>query len=134
MTALNPAWTPDQLDRKERAEAGECVVANLSTVSKGRRKDEALLTWAEATGRFVYIGRAVPRLKLRASPFHNPFRGHVHGDRESVCRKFAEYWPSKPELHEKARTLRGKVLACWCHPEPCHGHFIAEWVNAESKL
>lgn len=34
-----------------------------------------------------------------------------------------------PDLHEKARRLKGAVLGCWCHPKQCHGHFIADFVN-----
>lgn len=30
--------------------------------------------------------------------------------------------PPKPDLE----PLRGKTLACWCAPEPCHGDVIAE--------
>jgi hypothetical protein len=30
-----------------------------------------------------------------------------------------------PKIH----TLKGKVLACWCYPERCHGDYLAEWAN-----
>lgn len=120
---LSQGWTPDQLERKARAEAGECVVASIADGGNGRRVDEALLTWAEANDAYVRIDRQ--------TPYGNPFEMPDDGDRETVCRLFAEhYWPFKPKLQQKARsTFKGKVLGCWCHPQQCHGHFIAEFVN-----
>lgn len=121
---LSQGWTPEQLARKARAEAGECVVASIRNGTDGRRADEALLTWAEANDLFVRIDRQ--------SEWGNPFEMPDDGDRETVCKLFAEhYWPFKPKLREKSKKLRGKVLGCWCHPERCHGHFIAEFVNSE---
>jgi hypothetical protein len=28
--------------------------------------------------------------------------------------------------------LRGKVLGCWCSPNPCHGHILALLANDET--
>ena len=25
--------------------------------------------------------------------------------------------------------LDGKVLGCWCHPQPCHGHTLIQLIN-----
>jgi hypothetical protein len=48
-----------------------------------------------------------------------------------VVWKFSEFYlPHKNGLMAKLPTLRGKVLGCWCHPGKCHGHRIAELVNA----
>ncbi|MBV8614194.1 MAG: DUF4326 domain-containing protein [Acetobacteraceae bacterium] len=110
-------WTVDQLDRKARAEAGECVVANMH---KGA--DAALIAWAKAEGRFVLIDRK--------SPWGNPFEMPDDGDRPTVVAKYANFYlPHKPGLLSRLPTLRGKVLGCWCHPEQCHGHVIAARVN-----
>jgi hypothetical protein len=27
--------------------------------------------------------------------------------------------------------LKGKTLGCFCHPLPCHGNIIANWVNRQ---
>jgi hypothetical protein len=54
---LAQGWTPDQLARKAQAETGQCVVANMRSGDDGQRTDEALLSWAEAEGRFVRIDR-----------------------------------------------------------------------------
>lgn len=121
---LSQGWTPDQLERKAQAEAGACVVANIRETN-GRRTDEALLAWAEANDRFVRIDRK--------TEWGNPFEIPEDGDRDAVVDKFNQfYFPHKDGLRNKATSLRGKVLGCWCHPEKCHGHVIAEFVNASA--
>jgi hypothetical protein len=113
-----PEWTDDQLERKERAEHGECVVANMHKGEDGRRRDEALLAWAEATDRFVRIDRG--------TEWGNPFRMPEDGDRSEVVGAFEKfYFPHKPSLLEQIPDLAGKVLGCWCYPEQCHGDVIA---------
>lgn len=119
-------WTPDQIDRKAKAEAGLCVVANIRKNSSGQRIDAALLDWAEAAGLFVRIDRK--------TQWGNPFEMPDDGGRTEVVTKFERfYWPHKDKLLDKAPNLRGKVLGCWCHPQPCHGHIIADTVNEEAK-
>jgi hypothetical protein len=106
-------WTMDQLERQTRAADGECVVANM-------RQDAALIAWAKETGRFVRIDRG--------TPWGNPFVVPADGDRANVIGRFKrQIMPSLPQLP----TLRGCVLGCWCHPDPCHGHLIAEAVNQD---
>jgi hypothetical protein len=107
-------WDRDQLDRKARAEAGETVVANMR---KGA--DEALMAWAETVGLFVRIDRR--------TEWGNPWQIGVHGDRPTVIERFRA--ETLPGLGPWLPTLRGRVLGCWCHPESCHGHLIAEVVN-----
>ncbi len=82
----------------------------------------------------VYIGRP--------SPFGNPFT-HMAGysaakyrctTREESIEKFREWFLAQPDLVERARRdLKGKVLACWCAPLPCHGHVIAEIIDADPE-
>lgn len=74
-------------------------------------------------GRAVYIGRAAPRLGLPDSPFANPFRIGVHGDRAAVIQRYAEYLDRRADLDPA--ELRGQVLACWCAPAECHGDVLA---------
>lgn len=121
---LAQGWTPDQLDRKARAEAGECVVANIHEDKDGRRVDDALLAWAEANDRFVRIDRK--------TEWGNPFEMPDDGERAEVVGKFAKFYlPHKDGLLARINEIagRGKVLGCWCHPEECHGHIIAEVAN-----
>ena len=125
---LAQGWTADQLDRKAATEAGECVVSNMHNDETGDRKiDEALINWAEAENRFVRIDRK--------TEWGNPFEIPGDGNRADVVAKFTKFYlPHKPGLLTKIPTLRGKVLGCWCHPQECHGHVIADVVNDEAFL
>lgn len=48
----------------------------------------------------------------------------IAGDPEAAALLQAGRW-HKPTIDEIRRELRGKVLACWCEPLPCHGHVLA---------
>jgi Domain of unknown function (DUF4326) len=74
----------------------------------------------------VYIGRAVPSRGLKRSKWANPYK---EGDRAEVITKYEEHLRSSPELMAALPELRGKVLACWCAPEPCHGDVLVRWAN-----
>ena len=66
----------------------------------------------------------------RRGPWGNPFIIPDDGDRNEVIGKFEKYyWPHKAKLQADAPGLLGKVLGCWCHPEPCHCHVIAKAAN-----
>lgn len=87
----------------------------------------------------VYIGRAVPRMRLKASPLANPHRIADPDDtaerREAVDR-FERDLALDPELQAAARAVRGRPLACWCRrgaerasrATACHGDRILEWL------
>ena len=118
--AASPDWNADQRDRKARCDAGQCVVANMH-----KRTDEALVAWAKAEGRFVRIDRK--------SKWGNVFEIPDDGERDEVVAKFASFYlPYKPRLLADMPGLGGKVLGCWCHPEQCHGHVIAEIANRKT--
>lgn len=72
----------------------------------------------------VYIGRP--------SKWGNPFAIGQHGNREQVISQFKAYLNRSPMLMKDAqRELKGKVLGCYCSPEACHGHILAEYANKE---
>jgi len=115
-----PPVSQDQAERMADAEAGRCVVANMHDGT-----DTALVLWAEANDRFVRIDRK--------TDWGNPFEMPDDGDRAHVVAKFSKFYlPNKDQLLARIPTLRGKVLGCWCHPEECHGHIIAEIVNRQA--
>lgn len=60
----------------------------------------------------VYIGRG--------SPWGNPFKIGVDGNRDEVCDKFEKL--TLPHLN--LEPLRGKNLVCFCAPQRCHGDSI----------
>src|SRR5690348_491325 len=69
-------------------------------------------------GRRVYIGRAMPRQRLRGSIYANPFRVDELG-RDEALRRYEQSWREqlrrRPWEMELARELMvGKVLGCWC--------------------
>ena len=119
---LAQGWTQDQAERKAQVENGVCVVATMRD-----KTDAALLAWAEASGKMERIDRQ--------TEWGNPFEMPMDGDRAEVVGKFSKFYlPHKPGLLAKMPALRGKVLACWCHPEECHGDIIAEVVNGEGDI
>ena len=87
----------------------------------------------------VYIGRAgvVSTSEVKAGEsgyWGNPFRLHDEGQRAAVLAKYKGYFFERMERDKffKARVhdeLRGRVLGCFCHPLPCHGDIIAEYLN-----
>jgi hypothetical protein len=34
-----------------------------------------------------------------------------------------------PVFRDKVHSLKGKVLACWCKPDTCHGDIIVEYLE-----
>lgn len=97
----------------------------MIVVNLGNPDHAEMIAAAQAEGRFVYIGRAAPRRRLRASKWHNPFRIGPGGDRGDVLAKFEAYVCTRPDLLEDLHEFCGKVLGCWCAPKPCHGDVLA---------
>lgn len=70
----------------------------------------------------VYIGRP--------SRWGNPYHIGRDGDRATVISRFRAYLDTHPELVTAARLeLRGRDLACYCAPLPCHGDIWIEVAN-----
>jgi hypothetical protein len=82
----------------------------------------------------IYVGRAAPRLGLPASPFANPFRIGPDGGRLHVIRRYRSWILGRPDLLLRLHELRGRPLACWCAPEPCHADVLAPLVDADEIL
>lgn len=69
----------------------------------------------------VYVGR----------PFKwgNPFIMGQDGNRAEVIQKYREWIKTQPDLLKALPELRGKTLACWCHPLACHADVLEELSN-----
>ena len=65
----------------------------------------------------------------KQSDWANPFKLGKHGDRQQIIAAYREHLDHSPALKLRLPELRGKVLGCWCHPEPCHGDVLCEAVN-----
>lgn len=116
-TPAEPVWSPEELDLRKQLEAGETVIVSL------RPNHARLVAWAQHTGLLERIDRR--------SEWGNPFEMPADGDRATVIRNYAEhYLPHKPSLLEKVAGLRGRALACWCAPEPCHGDILKARADA----
>jgi len=97
----------------------------------------------------IYIGREHagrgrgPSFKRSrwANPFHWTDHGRVgavdlytrwiNGDPEAAAMLPPGNW-HRPSAEEIRRELRGRVLACWCAPERCHGHVLAAIADDET--
>jgi hypothetical protein len=81
---------------------------------------------------YIYIGRGGPvgpnRYWLKESKWHNPYHIGKDGDRDTVIAKYKEYFLGTTLIHQ-IHELRGKTLVCHCHPNACHGDFLAELAN-----
>ena len=81
---------------------------------------------------YVYVGR--PSIwgnptKVDEILERNPMMSLVEAHQEAVDR-YREYLKYHPVLvGEIKRELRGKNLACWCAPLPCHADVLLEIAN-----
>lgn len=115
-----PRWLPYEQTLRERLEAGETIVVTL------RGEHERLIAWAEQAGLLVRIDRR--------TEWGNPFEIPGDGDRGTVIANYEKhYLPQKPSLIGKLDSLRGRALACWCSPEPCHGDVLAAWADGRGE-
>ena len=111
-------WTSSEVERRRQVEAGKTVVANL-------RADKQLISWAKKAGCLVRI--------CRPTKWGNPFKLGRDGDRKTVMRKHKSYIKKKPDLLAELPKLEGKVLACWCSPEQCHGDELIRLLGARRR-
>lgn len=66
----------------------------------------------------------------RETKWGNPYRIGVHaGTREEVIAMYRSYVLAAPDLMGDLHELRGRDLACWCHPRACHGDVLMELAN-----
>lgn len=72
----------------------------------------------------VYVGRP--------SMWGNPFKITAHAGRMQVIRQFRDSLIDRPHFVKLIRErLKGKTLACWCAPSPCHAEILAAIANYE---
>lgn len=75
----------------------------------------------------VYIGRG------KGCIWGNPFVIGKDGTRIEVIEKFKAWILTQPELLARLPELKGKVLGCWCKPQPCHGDVLVNLANEYSQ-
>lgn len=106
----------------ERWLDGETIVVN-----QRKSKHENLIRWAKDKGILEYIDRTKHDGKV--SKFGNHFEMKKESERSTVIEQFKQHFYSNHELMAAAEQLRGKVLACWCHPKRCHGDVIVDYLH-----
>lgn len=86
--------------------------------------------------RVVHVKDRVPGAVFigRPGPFGNPFVIGRNGTRAEVVALYRQYinrfTPAAESLRYKVyRELKGKDLACFCAPLPCHGDVLLEIAN-----
>lgn len=74
---------------------------------------------------FQYIGRG--------SMFGNPFKLAPGAARGSTLAKFHKYFHERlaedKHFRKAVHALYGKILVCFCKPQPCHGDIIAKYLE-----
>lgn len=79
-----------------------------------------------------YIGRAG---RGYDGYFGNPF---ADGSREQNIERFKTYFMERvqheQDFRERALAMRECRLGCFCAPQPCHGHIIAAWIDAQPLI
>jgi hypothetical protein len=82
----------------------------------------------------VYIGRQMYMggWRIPKSKWFNPYPVKKHGLEESL-KMYRTHLAENQELINSLAELNGKKLACWCHPQPCHGQVLIEFFNFYCK-
>lgn len=85
----------------------------------------------------IYIGRP----SILGNPYSHRTSKHPvrHlATREDAIAAFREYAVKRmvedQEFAAAIRSCRGKVLGCWCAPQPCHGEIILELADGLFNL
>lgn len=71
----------------------------------------------------VYIGRTFGGWENTG--WGNPFPISPVRNREQAIEQYRKWLLQNDKLLARIPELRGKLLGCWCSPEPCHGHVLA---------
>lgn len=77
----------------------------------------------------IYVGRATtsPKGVFPQSIYANPFpiKADTTEERRRALLAYRGRMIRDHALMRRVHELRGLRLACWCHPKPCHAHFLA---------
>lgn len=78
----------------------------------------------------VYVGRP-SKWGNKWSDRPGTMAEFVCASREEAIQKYHEWIMHQPDLISAARReLKGKVLGCWCAPNPCHGDILLKIANS----
>ena len=105
-------------------------VINCRKANLNKKGYSDLLDWLKDPNH-VYIGRNmtfyVPGAV--ASKWANPFTVKKCG-RDKALQEYRKWITNKPELMKVlVKELDGKILACWCASDKCHGDILIELIK-----
>lgn len=69
----------------------------------------------------------------RQGPWGNPYRIGLHGDRNAVLVAHEDWLRREVELVAELWRLKGRFLACWCDPLPCHAWLLFYLANCTEE-
>lgn len=96
-------------------------VVNVRVANLRKLGYNSLVEWLEEPNH-IYIGRHMVYIQgTYNSKWRNPYPVKKYG-REKCLEMYENYFNST--LIHDISELDGKVLGCWCDPEPCHGHIL----------
>lgn len=67
----------------------------------------------------------------RTTKWGNPFK---EKSREENIEDYKNWVVTQHDLMNDLGSLKGKTLACWCAPKPCHGDVLSQLVNGDEKI
>lgn len=70
--------------------------------------------------------------RLKTSKWCNPFSVKKYG-RDTAITMYEEYVRNNAALMKAPPELEGKILGCWCKPQPCHGDVLVALLKERSK-
>ncbi len=83
----------------------------------------------------VYIGRkcTLGGWNLEESKWSNPF--NIKNSTRTKCiQQYYNHILDNQNLLNDIPSLQGKVLGCWCKPEPCHGDVLVNLVTIYEQI
>ena len=107
--------------------ASDINVVNAKVSELRKRGFRDLADFLSASKDHMYVGRSMPYVKgAEGSKWKNPFKLQDYGDDvDKVLSLYENHIKTGPlcsQLHE----LKGKTLACWCYPSPCHATVLKQ--------
>jgi len=102
-------------------------VINIKKEHLKKKGYDNLEHWLENENH-IYIGRNMSFYVPGAvkSKWANPYSVKKYG-RDECLKLYKKY--VKDNLMDDLSELKGKVLGCWCSPEPCHGNVLINLIR-----
>lgn len=84
----------------------------------------------------IYIGRRLnyPKATFPLSKWHNPFIiKFMKYSIEENLELYEKHIRNTPKLWKDLDELEGKILGCWCKPDPCHGDILIKLLKEKRR-